>query len=268
VADVSDRWSVGGAYEGFMGRWSRAVASSFVDWLDVPPRAHWLDVGCGTGALTAAICQAKKPASVLGCDSSGPLVEYAGATLVDKAASFDIAEASRLPARDGGYDAVVSGLVLNFVPDPLRAVSAMRLRLGKSGWVAAYVWDYQGGMQLLRHFWSAAVALRSEAAALDESRRFAGWHDDGLASLFRDAGLSRVETRTFEIETHFRDFEDYWQPFLGRTGPAPSYVATLAPAEREKLRERLQRELPAGADGRICLSARAWAVRGAIENVK
>jgi SAM-dependent methyltransferase len=265
VAEVTDRWAAGAAYEAFMGRWSRSVARSFVDWLEVPPRAHWLDVGCGTGVLSGAISELKKPASVLGCDTSGPLVEYASTTLPDKTVSFAIAEASRLPERDGGYDAVVSGLLLNFVPDPLRALGAMRARLGKSGWVAAYVWDYAVGMQLLRHFWSAAVALHPDASALDEAQRFAAWNDAHLLSLFRAAGLSRVETRAIEIETHFRDFDDYWQPLLGRTGPAPSYLVSLAPAQREALRERLRRELPTGADGRICLSARAWAVRGASE---
>lgn len=265
MAEVNDRWAVGAAYEAFMGRWSRSVARSFVDWLDVPPRAHWLDVGCGTGALTAAICDSKKPASVLACDPSGPLVEYASTTLPDKAVAFEIAEASYLPEREGGYDAVVSGLVLNFVPEPRRALAVMRARLAQSGWVAAYVWDYGAGMQLLRYFWSAATALYPEASALDEAQRFAGWDDTKLLSLFREAGLSLVETRALEIDTHFRDFDDFWQPLLGRTGPAPSYVASLAPAQREELRERLRRELPVEADGRICLSARAWAVRGAVQ---
>jgi SAM-dependent methyltransferase len=266
VPEVTDRWAVGAAYEAFMGRWSRSVARSFVDWLEVPPRAHWLDVGCGTGAVTAAICEAKRPASVLACDSSGPLVEYASATLPDKAASFELAEASHLPEREGGYDAVVSGLVLNFVPDPQRALSAMCARLGKAGWVAAYVWEYGVGMQLLRYFWSAAVALHPDASALDEGQRFAGWDDTKLLSLFRGAGLSSVEARVIEIDTHFRDFDDYWQPFLGRTGPAPSYLVSLTPVQRDELRERLRRELPVAADGRICLRARAWAVRGAIES--
>jgi len=266
VAEVTDRWAVGAAYEAFMGRWSRSVARSFVAWLDVPPRAHWLDVGCGTGALTAAICESKKPASVLGCDPSGPLVEYASTTLPDKAVSFEIAEASHLPKRDGGFDAVVSGLVLNFTPEPRRAIDAMRARLAETGWVAAYVWDYGVGMQLLRYFWSAAVALDPEVSALDEAQRFGAWDDARLLSLFRDAELARVETRELEIDTHFRDFDDYWLPLLGRTGPAPSYVASLPPARQEELRERLRRELPAAADGRIRLRARAWAVRGTNES--
>src|SRR6185436_13834009 len=116
-------------------------------------------------------------------------------------------------------------------------------------------WDYGVGMQLLRYFWSAAVALDPEASALDEAQRFGAWGDARLVSLFRDAGLARVETRELEIDTHFRDFDDYCLPLLGRTGPAPSYVASLPPARQEELRERLRRELPAAADGRIRLRA-------------
>ncbi len=214
-----------------MGRWSRLLAREFVEWLDVEPRAHWLDVGCGTGALTAAICDLKKPASVLGCDPSGPLVEMASATLPDKRVSFEIAQAEHLPQRHGGFDVVVSGLVLNFVTDAQRALSTMRSRLAPRGCVAAYVWDYAQGMQLLWHFWDAAVALDPEAAKLAEDVRFADWNAAVLTQLFAEAGLARVATKALELETTFANFDDYWQPFLGRTGPAPSYVASL-PAER------------------------------------
>jgi ubiquinone/menaquinone biosynthesis C-methylase UbiE len=245
-----------------MGRWSRRVAREFVEWLEAEPRAHWLDVGCGTGALTAAICEWKKPASVIGCDPSGPLVEMASATLPDKRVSFEIAQAEHLPEREGGFDVVVSGLVLNFIPNARRGLAAMRARLAARGCVAAYVWDYAQGMQFLQHFWREAVALDPSAAKLAEELRFADWNETTLAALFREAGLARVQTRAIAVETSFASFEDFWQPFLGRTGPAPSYVAALAPERREALQERLRQHLPTQSDGRICLSARAWAARG------
>lgn len=249
-----------------MGRWSRPVAQAFAEWLDVPPRAHWLDVGCGTGALTAALCELKRPASVLACDPSGPLIEYASSLLPDKSVGFELAEATHLPVREGGFDAVVSGLVLNFLPDPARALSAMRSRLAATGMVAAYVWDYAGGMDLLRHFWNAAVELDASpeqaAGKLAEPRRFASCTEATLRSLFQGAGLSHVLTRAIEIECRFRSFDELWQPFLGRTGPAPSYVATLSPGAREQLRERLRERLPSESNGSISLRARAWAVRG------
>jgi SAM-dependent methyltransferase len=247
-----------------MGPWSRALANHFVDWLGVEARAHWLDVGCGTGALTAAICELGRPESVVACDPSGPFIETASSTLPDKRVSFELASGDHLPERDGGFDIVVSGLVLNFVPDPVRALSAMRRRLGLRGLIAAYVWDYAGGVQFLQHFWQAAVELDASAAELDEARRFTGFGPEALASHFHAAGLGDVEVEGLSVPTVFAGFDDYWQPLLGRTGPAPSYVAALSTDRRDSLREALRERLTprADADGRIALEARAWAVRG------
>jgi SAM-dependent methyltransferase len=255
---------VGTAYEFFMGRWSRSVARSFVDWLEVAPRAHWLDLGCGTGALSSAICELKNPGSVLACDASGPLLEQARERLADKRVAFEIAQAERPPEREGGFDVAVSGLVLNFLDDPRRALAAWRGRLSARGCSASYVWDYAGGMEFLDYFWRAALAVDGAAAPLAESARFGHWNSALLSSLMRDAGYSRVETRAIEIETVFAGFDDFWRPFLGRTGPAPSYLASLAPERRDELRERLRQDLPFGSDGRIRLAARAWSVRGQV----
>jgi ubiquinone/menaquinone biosynthesis C-methylase UbiE len=262
VGSLSDSWAAGDVYEAYMGRWSRPVARSFVEWLLPKPSAHWLDVGCGTGALTSAICQLSNPASVVACDTSEPFVNDARRRIPDPRVSFLLAGADDLPTRDGGFDAVVSGLVLNFIPDPEKAVVSMRERLRAGGCVAAYVWDYAGRMEFLRHFWEEAIALDPGAASLDESHRFPLCEPEALASLFRAARLRHVETRALETSTTFKDFTDYWEPFLGGTGPAPSYVASLEPSRRELLRQRLQQRLQPEADGRIHLVARAWAVRG------
>lgn len=257
-----DRWVIGDAYEAYMGRWSRPLARVFVEWLHPKPSAHWLEVGCGTGALTSTICDLCEPASVLACDPSQPFIEHARNNLSDPRASFVVAGAEALPRRVGGFDAVVSGLVLNFLPDPGEAVASIRERLRPGGTVAAYVWDYAEGMEFLRSFWEEAVASDPRAAALSESRRFPLCRTPELASLFRAAGLEQVETDPLEIPTDFATFDDYWAPFLRGTGPAPSYVASLDPPSRELLRERLRQRLHAGSDGRIQLRARAWAVRG------
>ena len=160
------------------------------------------------------------------------------------------------------YDVVVSGLVLNFVPLPERMLAEMARALTPGGMLALYVWDYAGKMQLLRHFWDAAAALDPEAVELDEGRRFPICHPERLAELFRGAGLEKVETRPIDVPTHFRDFDDYWQPFLGGQGPAPGYAQALSEARRAALRERLRAALPAAIDGSIPLVARAWAVCG------
>ena len=259
---AGDTWETGAAYEAYMGRWSRPLARVFVEWLHPTPSAHWLEVGCGTGALTSTICDLCEPASVIACDPSAPFIEHARNNLSDARASFVIAGAEALPSRDGGFAAVVSGLVLNFLPDPGQAVASIRERLRPGGLVAAYVWDYAEGMEFLRYFWEEAVASDPRAAALNESRRFPLCRTPALTSLFRAAGLAQVETDLLDIPTDFADFADYWKPFLRGTGPAPSYVMSLDPTSRELLRERLRRRLHPGSDGRIPLRARAWAVRG------
>ncbi|HSD50678.1 MAG TPA: class I SAM-dependent methyltransferase [Candidatus Methylomirabilis sp.] len=262
VVACNDKWAAGDAYEAYMGRWSRPVARPFVEWLRPKPSAHWLDVGCGTGALTSTICQLSNPASVIACDPSESFVNDARSRILDPRVSFLLAGAHDLPMRDGGFNAVVSGLVLNFVSDPEKAVASMRACLCPGGCVAAYVWDYAGRMEFLRHFWEEAIALDRGAASLDEGRRFPLCQPETLASLFRAARLKQVETHALEISTYFEDFNDYWKPFLGGTGPAPTYAASLEPSRRELLRQRLQQRLQPEPDGQIHLVARAWAVRG------
>jgi SAM-dependent methyltransferase len=257
-----DRWVTGDAYEAYMGRWSRPVARAFVAWLHPKPLAHWLEVGCGTGALTSTVCDLCEPASVVAADPSEPFIEHARKHLPDPRVSFVVAGAEALPRREGGFDAAVSGLVLNFLPDPAAALASIRERVRHGGTVAAYVWDYAEGMECLRSFWEEAVALDPRAVALDEGKRFPLSQATSLASLFRTGGLAQVETHALDIPTDFTTFDDYWMPFLRGTGPAPAYVASLDPRNRELLRARLERRLRARSDGRIPLRARAWAVRG------
>ena len=245
-----------------MGRWSRELARVFVDWLRPQPSGHWLEVGCGTGAVSATIRDRAQPASIVACDPSEPFIAHARSRFSDACTCHVTPDADALPSRDGGFDAVVSGLVLNFVPEPGRALAVMRERCRPGGTVAAYVWDYAGGVEFLRYFWEGAVALDPKAAALDESLRFELWQTPALATLLLEASLAQVETSVLEIPTDFVDFDDYWKPFLGGSGPAPGYVATLDATQRESLRARLERRLPAGSDGHIRLRARALAVRG------
>jgi hypothetical protein len=156
----------------------------------------------------------------------------------------------------------VSGLVLNFVPDANAAMLSIRERLRRAGMAAAYVWDYAHGMEFLRWFWDEAVALDPRAEALDEGKRFPLCEPPALEALFERAGFRRIASHALEIPTDFDTLDDCWAPLLGGTGPAPSYVASLRPHEREVLRMRLARRLRTRSDGRIRLRARAWAVRG------
>jgi SAM-dependent methyltransferase len=258
----TDVWASGAAYEPYVGRWSRPVAHEFLSWLAVSPGSRWLDVGCGTGALSQTILQLMAPAQVKGVDRSEGYVAFAQDHTQDERVQFEVGDAEALPVETATYDAAVSGLVLNFVPQPDRAVEEMSRVTEPGGVVAAYVWDYAGKMQLMRHFWNAAAALDSQALDLDEGRRFPVCNPRALAELFQAAKLQNVETRAIDIATDFKDFEDYWSPFLGGQGPAPSYARSLSEEQRAALRERIRSGLPFALDGSIPLVARAWAVRG------
>jgi SAM-dependent methyltransferase len=240
------------------------VARQFVDWLGVPRNKHWLDVGCGTGALCEVILEAASPRQVAGVDPSDGFVAFARHKVSDGRAAFQIGDAQKLPAADGSFDATVSGLVINFVPDQSKAVSEMKRATRSRGIVAAYVWDYADGMQMMRHFWDAAVALDPSAASLDEGPRFPVCRAEPLAELFRRTGLDEVNTRAIDVPTTFRNFDDYWTPFLGGQGPAPSYCMSLSEIQRAALRDRTRANLPVKSDGSIHLTARAWAVRGMV----
>jgi len=260
-----DNWEAGDAYESYMGRWSRPLARSFIRWLTPPGGSHWLDVGCGTGALTSAICELADPASVLACDPSKPFVDYARRTVLDDRVAFVVAGAEDLPDGAGDLDYIVSGLVLNFVADPNRAIARMKQRLRRGGMIAAYVWDYTDGIEFLRRFWDEAVALDSAAFDLDEGHRFPLCQPETLKALVLGAGLRYITVGALEIQTRFRDFKDFWTPFLRGTGPAPAYVASLSQERRDLVHDRLARSLTVEADGSISLKARAWAMRGVLE---
>ena len=259
-----DRWNDAEDYEAYVGRWSRPVSEQFVDWLAIPSGRCWIDVGCGTGALSATILGRAAPAAVVGVDPSAEFVAQAASTIADPRGRFQVGSAAALPLDDDWADAVVAGLVLNFVPDLNQALAEM-VRVAKPGAIiAGYVWDYAGKMELMRRFWDAAVALDPAAAAKDEGRRFPICALEPLGRAFEGAGLDGVEVRSIDVPTVFRDFDDYWSPFLTRVAPAPWYATGLDDASRNRLRERLRETLQTRADGSIHLIARAWAVRGRV----
>lgn len=259
---MHDVWAVGDAYEAYVGRWSRRVAAEFVPRLDVPAGRRWLDVGCGTGALTATVLAAANPAQVVGVDPAAGFLAAARDRVTDGRAAFGVGDARSLPLPDRGFDVVVSGLALNFVPGPHVAVAEFARVAVPGGVVAAYVWDYADGMAMMRHFWDAAGALDDAAGALDEGRRFPLCRPEQLGRLWTDAGLDEVSVTSIEVPTVFADFADFWAPFLGGQGPAPGYVMSLPEERRSALADLLRSRLPTERDGSIPLTARAWAVRG------
>ena len=256
-------WQSGEAYEAYIGRWSRRIAETFVRRLDVPASRRWLDVGCGTGALTSAILTAADPAEIAGADPSEGFLKTARERVTDPRVSFTLADARDLPFPDDRFDVTVSGLVLNFVPEPAKAAAEIKRVTAPGGLAAAYLWDLAEGMELIRRFWDAAAELDPvRVADLDEGRRFSLCRPEPFGRLWTEAGFADVSVGEIKIPTVFSGFDDYWQPFLGAQGPAPAYLATLPEARRDQIRELLRSRLPTNPDGSILLSARAWVVRG------
>jgi SAM-dependent methyltransferase len=261
-APRGDNWSSGDLYEPYVGRWSRLVGSEFLRWLAAPAGGRWLDVGCGTGALAQTILSSASPLDVVGVDPSPGYVAHVEQRTADARARFEVGDAQALSFPDESFDYVVSGLVMNFIPDRARALREMRRVVRSEGIVAAYVWDYPGEMQLMRFFWDTAVELDATAEDLHEGRRFSFCQPDGLVALLSEAGFTQPQVREIVVPTRFEDFNDYWTPFLGGQAPAPSYLASLGEEGRAALRDSVRRRLPIADDGSISLTARAWAIRG------
>ena len=240
-------------YERFMGRWTRRLAPLFVSFAGVTDADRVLDVGSGTGALAAAAAEVDA-VQVTGIEPSAAFVRYAQDHVNGR---FEVGDAQALPVADDAFDCALSMLVLNFVADPAAALRQMIRVTRPGGVVAAAVWDYGDGMQMLRRFWDAAVALDPDAAQRDE-RHMPLCTRGALAQLWRAHGLQDVEEQPLTIEMRFESFDDYWRPFLNGQGPAGGYVSTLSESARLALESRLQ------ADAGLAMEARAWAVRGVV----
>ncbi len=258
---MADAWERGDPYDLYVGRWSRRVAPLFLEWLGVPPGRRWLDVGCGTGALCSAILDRCSPSFVAGVEPSEGFLATAAQRLAGRAV-LQRGSATNIPLNDASVDVVVSGLVLNFVPNGRAALIEMARVADAAGTIGAYVWDYREKMELIRFFWDAAIELSADAAKIAEAVRFPLCHPDALSALFAGAGLREIEVTAIDIPTQFASFEDYWRPFLGGQGPAPGYAMSLDAAARARLQGRIRERIPIAPDGSISLIARAWAIRG------
>ncbi len=227
-ASRHDAWQAGDSYEAYMGRWSRQIAPRFLEWLAPPSGLKWLEVGCGTGALSGAILEQCHPKELVAIDPSVGFVEKARAAVRDPRVTFQVGDAQSLTVETASRDIVVSALVLNFIPDKAQALAEMKRVVQIGGRIALYVWDYPGGgVEFMRAFWTAATALDPGATQLTEDRRFPFCTPSGLTDLLRDAGLAHVECTGIEAPTVFDSFDDYWRPFTLGAGPAPGYCASL-----------------------------------------
>jgi len=242
------------AYDRFMGRYSTPLAAVFADFAGVEPDQRVLDVGAGTGALTAVLVERIGPAGVAAVDPSESFV----AALRERQPDATVlhAAAEELPFEDDTFDAAIAQLVVHFMKDPVRGLSEMRRVTSPGGVVAASVWDHGGGQGPLSLYWEVVRELDPANAG---EGQLAGATQGDLAKLFEQAGLADVEEESLTVNVAHETFEEWWEPYTLGVGPAGDYVAGLAPEKREELRERCRERLP---DPPFVISALAWSARG------
>jgi SAM-dependent methyltransferase len=253
------------AYERFMGRWSRLVAPLLIEFANVPDDAQVLDAGSGTGALAFEIGRRRVRTKVTGFDVSEEYVAFAtaGNPYPDRM-FFRKGDAQALEFPDGSFTGSLSLLAFNFIPDRLKALRELRRVTGPNGRISAAVWDYGGGMRMLRAFWDAAVRIDSRAEKFDE-RHMPLCRAGELSQLWRTVGLENVHEQPLDAILRFESFDDYWTPFLLGQGPAGAYVRTLDARQIQALRSATRRELGVTLNhSAFDLPARVWAVRGSV----
>ena len=256
-------FEVAEAYEVMMGRWSRQLAPLFVEFVGVRDGERVLDVGCGTGSLSATLARVTGASKIVGIDPSKGFIEYARTQVTDPRVTFELGDAQELPYADGSFDRCMALLIVNFVPDAPKAANEMRrVTRNQEVWLRRQCGTAVGLMSSLGCFWDAAVAIDPTAKRPAERRGSYG-SAEALSDLLKGAGLTDIEVTDLTMPCQFSSFDDYWLPVTEGQGPSGAYLARLSEDDRAALRERLRQDLLGNrADGPFTLQAKAWAVKG------
>jgi SAM-dependent methyltransferase len=255
------------AYDLLMGRWSRQLAPKFLEFVG-NTNGSVLDVGCGTGSLTAALLDRPTVQSVRAFDLSPSYVATAQMRYASERVTIEIGDACAIALPDAAVNHALSLLVLQFIPQADRAILEMRRVTRPGGTIAAATWDQRGGVVWSRMFWDTAAALDPKAADLRAKSSIRPLAlPGGLARAWRAAGLDDVVESEVAIRMGYRSFDDYWAPLAGRDGPYTQYIHSLTPDVREDLREKLRLAYIDGeADGPRSYVSMALVVKGIVPN--
>lgn len=249
-------------YDNFMGRWSRQVASQFLDWIQPEQNLSWLDVGCGAGMLAQTVARNCAPSIVTGADPLEKSITAAKQHPDNKGIRFEVGDAQDLPFEDSTFDAVVSGLMIKFVPNKVKAIGEMKRVARPGSVIALYDWDMDSNMNTTRHFWGAVADIIPERMEDRATNRTPMTEIDSIAQIFEAASVTKVQQNTISFTTQFRDLEDYWQPITKNSQNVGRFYQTMTEDQRNAVRERLKQTLPFAKDGSISFESRAVAVKG------
>jgi ubiquinone/menaquinone biosynthesis C-methylase UbiE len=250
------------AYEHLMGRWSRRLATLFLDHVGLKAGEATLDVGCGTGSLTAALAERSEPLSITGIDIAFPFVRFAAHR--GNFVSFIVGDACALPFASASFDHTLSLLVLNFVSDPPQALAEMRRVTKPGGRVGVAVWDFGGGLVYQRIFWDTAAAL-DPAAVRGRAKQYSAplLAQGALEAALSETGFADVCGSSMTIRMDYVDFADYWEPIAAATGPVGDYVRSTKPALLAEIRSKIREAYLSGRpDGPRSMAATAWVATG------
>jgi SAM-dependent methyltransferase len=250
------------AYERHVGRYGVSLAAELIAFSKIEAGMRALDVGCGTGALTAALGERLGMDRVCGADPSEEFARACRARLPE--VEVVVAGAESLPFPDEAFDAALSQLVVNFIGDAEAGVREMARVTRPGGIVASAVWDYGGEMTLLRAFWDAAREVDPQGAANSDEGVVMRWCREGeLGELWHSAGLEDVRLGALVAPAAYADFEDLWAPFPTGVAPSGAFCKSLDAQDRRALHDAYRRRLAVG-DEPFELTARAWAVAGTV----
>lgn len=261
MTNTKEQWDNTQGYDLYVGRWSKLISQDFVEWLNPKANLKWLEIGCGTGALTSIIVDKCSPAYLLAVDKSDSYLAKAKESIDSKNVSFSNVDLNTYPLNEE-FNHITSGLVLNFIPQIRELLLHLLNNLKSGGQLSAFVWDYGGHYQPMRHFWEAAKEVSQDAEKFDAGVKFDICTKGKLIQLFESLNLKEVQFTTMERIATFRNFDDYWLPIASAQGSVTEYISTLTESEKDSLKGCVKRRLPIAFNGEIKLIISALAVSG------
>ncbi len=242
------------AYDRFMGRYSVKLSPQLADLAGVANGQRAVDVGCGSGMLTAELVARLGAGSVAAIDPSEPFVD----AIRSRFPGVDVRRggAEELPFGDGEFDVALSQLVIHFMHDPVAGVREMARVTRPGGAVASSGWDLAGGRAPISPFWRVAVALDPNAR---DEMGVPGGRAGHLEAVFAEAGIEDVRGVEHHAVVEHPTFADWWEPFTLGVGPAGAYLVGIDEDRQAAVREGCRAEL---GDGPFTIPAVVWAACG------